>query len=76
MERIFAREQLEQLFEDTAERHTRELLFSSVVGIMSLVVCGIYPSVGAAYKAVEKVVGVHQRLWVIPKPPYSCFGWH
>ncbi|MFM2302790.1 MAG: hypothetical protein RLZZ135_193 [Cyanobacteriota bacterium] len=42
MERIFATEQLEQLFEDTAERqYTRELLFSSVVGIMSLVVCGI-----------------------------------
>lgn len=59
MERIFATEQLEQLFEDTAERqYTRELLFSSVVGIMSLVVCGIYPSVGAAYKAFEKVVGV------------------
>ena len=59
MERIFATEQLEQLFEDTAERqYTRELLFSTVVGIMSLVVCGIYPSVGAAYKAFEKVVGV------------------
>ena len=59
MEKIFATEQLEQLFEDTAERqYTRELLFSSVVGIMSLVVCGIYPSVGAAYKAFEKVVGV------------------
>jgi hypothetical protein len=59
MERIFATEQLEQLFEDTAERqYTRSLLFSSVVGIMSLVVCGIYPSVGAAYKAFEKVVGV------------------
>jgi hypothetical protein len=59
MERIFATEQLEQLFEDTAERqYTRELLFSSVVGIMSLVVCGIYPSVGSAYKAFEKVVGV------------------
>jgi hypothetical protein len=59
MERIFATEQLEQLFEDTAEhQYTRELLFSNVVGIMSLVVCGIYPSVGAAYKAFEKVVGV------------------
>ncbi len=59
MERIFATEQLERLFEDTAERqYTRELLFSNVVGIMSLVVCGIYPSVGAAYKAFEKVVGV------------------
>jgi branched-subunit amino acid transport protein len=59
MERIFATEQLERLFEDTAERqYTRELLFSNVVGIMSLVVCGVYPSVSAAYKAFEKVVGV------------------
>jgi hypothetical protein len=59
MERIFATERLEQLFEDTAERqYTRELLFSNVVGIMSLVVCGMYPSVGAAYKAFEKEVGV------------------
>lgn len=59
MERIFSAEKLDALFERTAEKqYTRELLFSTVVGLMSLVVCGIHPSVSAAYKALEKVVGV------------------
>lgn len=59
MERSFAPERLEKLFEDTAqEQYTKKLLFSNVVGLMSLVVCGMYPSVGAAYRAYEKVVGV------------------
>jgi hypothetical protein len=50
MERSFAPEQLEKLFKDTAEaQYTKKLMFSDVVGLMSLVVCGIYPSVGAAY---------------------------
>ena len=58
MERIFAPELLDQLFEATAERqYQRELLFSTV-GLMSLVVCGMYPSVSPAYKGFEKVVGV------------------
>jgi hypothetical protein len=59
MERIFAPELLDQLFEETAEQqYQRTLLFSTVVGLMSLVVCGMYPSVSAAYKGFEKVVGV------------------
>jgi hypothetical protein len=59
MERIFSAEKLDALFEQTAEKqYTRELLFSTVVGLMSLVVCGIHPSVSAAYKALEKMVGV------------------
>ncbi len=59
MERIFAPKLLDQLFEETAEQqYQRELLFSSVVGLMSLVVCGMYPSLNAAYKGFEKVVGV------------------
>jgi Transposase DDE domain len=59
MERIFAPTALDQLFEETAEhQYQRELLFSTVVGLMSLVVCGMYPSVSAAYKGFEKVVGV------------------
>jgi IS4 transposase len=59
MERIFAPALIDQLFEDTAEQqYQRELLFSTVVGLMSLVVCGMYPSVSAAYKGFEKVVGV------------------
>ena len=59
MERSFAPEQLEKLFEETAqEQYTKKLLFSNVVGLMSLVVCGMYPSVGAAYLGYKKVVGV------------------
>jgi len=59
MERSFGKEQLEKLFEETAEeQYTKTLLFSNVVGLMSLVVCGMYPSVGAAYQAYKKVVGV------------------
>jgi hypothetical protein len=59
MERIFSAEKLDELFKTTAERqYTRELLFSSVVGLMSLVVSGIHPSVNAAYKALEKQIGV------------------
>lgn len=59
MERIFSDNNLNDLFEETAEKqYTRELLFSSVVGLMSQVVSGIYPSVNAAYKALEKQIGV------------------
>lgn len=59
MERIFSNENLDELFEETSEKqYTRELLFSSVVGLMSLVVSGIHPSVNAAYKALEKQIGV------------------
>ena len=59
MERIFCADKLDELFENNAEKqYTRELLFSSVVGLMSLVVSGVYPSVNAAYKALEKQIGV------------------
>jgi hypothetical protein len=52
MERLFESEQLEQIFEEQAEnQYTKTLLFSDVVGLMSLVVCGVHPSVGAAYKS-------------------------
>jgi hypothetical protein len=51
MERVFNNEQLDKIFEKNARsQYTRELLFSSVVNLMSLVVCGIYPSVNAAYR--------------------------
>src|SRR4051812_8806877 len=42
---------LDRLFEDTAQRQfTRDLLFSSVVGLMSVVVCRVRPSINAAYQ--------------------------
>ena len=59
MERIFEPSALNDLFERHAtKQYTRELLFSSIVGLMSLVVSGIHPSVNAAYKALEKTIGV------------------
>lgn len=59
MERVFADANLNELFEATAEKqYTRELSFASVVGLMSLVVSGIHPSVNAAYKALAKQIGV------------------
>jgi hypothetical protein len=59
MERIFEPTALNELFERHAvKQYTRELLFSDVVSLMSLVVSGIHPSVSAAYKALEKTIGV------------------
>ncbi|MDJ0569782.1 MAG: hypothetical protein QNJ53_12125 [Pleurocapsa sp. MO_192.B19] len=58
-ERIFQPAALNDLFERHAvKQYTRELLFSNVVNLMSLVVSGIHPSVSAAYKALEKTIGV------------------
>jgi IS4 transposase len=55
-------EELDDLFHRTAERqYTRELLFSTVVDLMSLVVCRIRPSVHAAYQADPDAVGVTVR---------------
>src|SRR5512135_1341633 len=53
---------LDQLFEATAERqYTRTLLFSSIVDLMSTVVCRIRPSVNAAYKKLAPVLGVTRK---------------
>jgi len=52
---------IDQLFEDVAEKqYTRDLLFSSIVELMSLVVCGIRPSINAAY--VKNAVPIHVSL--------------
>ena len=52
MERTFSPDSIERIFENNAEvQYTRDLLFSSLVNLMSLVVCGIHPSVNAAYQA-------------------------
>jgi IS4 transposase len=43
---------VDQLFEDVADiQYTKRLLFSSIVDLMSLVVCRIQPAVHAAYQA-------------------------
>jgi IS4 transposase len=52
---------LDQLFEDVAEKnYTRQLLFSSIVELMSVVVCGIRPSINAAYK--KNAVAINTSL--------------
>ena len=50
MENALSPRVVDQLFEETAEKqYTRDLLFSTVVGLMGVVVCRIQPSVNAAY---------------------------
>lgn len=52
MEQIFAPERMDQIFASNAKvQYQRELLFSSQVDLMSLVVNGVHKSVYAAYKA-------------------------
>ena len=52
MEAVFRPPRLDEIFESHSKRqYSRELLFSSLVNLLSLVVCGIHPSVNAAYKA-------------------------
>lgn len=51
--------EVDQVFEQAAQRqYQRNLLFSTVVNLMSLVVCGISPSINAAYQAKAKEIGV------------------
>lgn len=59
LEQSLPAEEVDELFEQQAQRqYQRELLFSTVVNLMSLVVCGILPSVNAAYQAKAKGIGV------------------
>ena len=59
MEKIFNREHLEQIFSEHAQKqYQQEMLFSSLVGLMSLVVCGIHKSVNSAYKKKAEEMGV------------------
>jgi Transposase DDE domain len=59
METVFRAQRLDEIFESHAKvQYTRELLFSTVVKLLSLVVCGIHPSVNAAYKAKAEALNV------------------
>ncbi len=52
LEKALCPQILDELFERSAKtQYTRELLFSTVVNLMSLVVCGVHPSVHAAHQA-------------------------
>jgi hypothetical protein len=59
LERLLDADRVDTLFEHTAtQQYTRELLFSTVVQLMSEVVLGIQPSVHAAYQAHKEEIGV------------------
>jgi IS4 transposase len=59
LERLLDPQRLDALFARTAERqYTRELLFSSLVQLMSEVVLGVHPTVHAAYQANHAAIGV------------------
>jgi IS4 transposase len=53
---------VDSLFERHAElQYTRDLLFSDVVHLMSLVVCGIRPSINSAFKKMAPYLGVTKK---------------
>ena len=53
---------VDALFERHAEwQYTRSLLFSDVAHLMSLVVCGIRPSISSAFKKMAPVLGVTRK---------------
>jgi hypothetical protein len=59
MERIFSPKKIDALFAGAARiQYERELLFSTVVALMSQVVCGVQPSVHTAYLAQKQRIGV------------------
>jgi len=62
LENVFSPEKLDALFERVAERqYTRELLFSSVVDLMSTVVCRIHPSMHQAYLSRQAELAVSAK---------------
>ena len=59
MERALEPQALDALFREQAERqYEKELLFSSLVDLMALVVCGAHPSVRQAYQAMREQLPV------------------
>jgi hypothetical protein len=59
LERLLDAPRIDALFARTAQQqYTRELLFSSLVQLMSEVVLGVHPTVHAAYQANKEALGV------------------
>jgi hypothetical protein len=59
LERVLTTERMNACFNAVAEKqYTRELLFSSLFDLMSLVVLKVFPSVNSAYQAEEGNIGV------------------
>src|SRR5258708_2594938 len=62
LENIFSPEKLDAVFERTAERqYTRDLLFSTVVDVMSTVVCRMHPSMHQAYLSRQSELAVSAK---------------
>ncbi len=58
LERVLKLDALNGLYERaTVAQYTRDLLLSSVVGLMNLVVCRIHPSINAAYQDHKEEIG-------------------
>ena len=59
LEQSLPTDEVDALFEQEAQyQYERTLLFSTVVSLMSLVVCGISPSINATYQSQAKGIGV------------------
>ncbi len=59
MEVVLAEPKLDELFEQAAQTgYTKELLFSSLVKMMTQVVCSVRQSIGSVYKAMSEEIGV------------------
>lgn len=59
LERLLDAQRIDDLFAHTAQKqYTRDLLFSSLVQLMSEVVLGVHPTVHAAYQAKQETIGV------------------
>jgi hypothetical protein len=59
MESVLTPDKIDLIFEKNATlQSTRELLFSSLVDLISTVVCGIYQLVNAAYRASSQQLNV------------------
>ena len=59
---------LDQLFEEVAQKQfTHKLLFSTIVDLMSVVVCRIRPSIHAAFQARAETVGatIDAVYWLV-----------
>lgn len=71
LEKALCPQILDELFERSAKtQYTRELLFSTVVNLMSVVVCGVHPSVHAAHQASVEKIGVSVTS------VYNMHQWH
>ena len=59
MEVVLPPEKLDELFDTTAQTgYTKELLFSTLVKMMTQVVCSVRQSIGSVYKAMSEEIGV------------------